>query len=100
LLLEGLNTAREDQGYARSQMLKVSGHSTPTWAAGRGFHPRGSLRLLRDFTGDIAPLKAAVERFNPQLAMTPGEYHLRLAVGDTHTGFIGTTEIPLKLASE
>lgn len=38
--------------------------------------------------------------FKAELPMTPGEYRLRLAVRDTHTGFIGTTEIPLKLAGK
>jgi hypothetical protein len=37
--------------------------------------------------------------FKADLEMPAGDYRLRLAVRDTHTGFIGTTEIPLKLAS-
>jgi hypothetical protein len=38
--------------------------------------------------------------FRAELPISPGEYHLRLAVRDTHTGFIGTTEIPIKLAGK
>jgi hypothetical protein len=38
--------------------------------------------------------------FRAELPMSPGEYRLRLAVRDTHTGFIGTTEIPIRLAGK
>jgi VWFA-related protein len=38
--------------------------------------------------------------YRAELTMTPGEYRLLLAVRDTHTGFIGTTETPLKLAGK
>jgi hypothetical protein len=47
-------------------------------------------------------LQAYLQRgipFRAELPMSPGEYHLRLAVRDTHTGFIGTTEIPIKLVA-
>lgn len=38
--------------------------------------------------------------FRAELDMTPGDYRLRLAVRDTHTGFVGTAEIPLRLVSK
>jgi hypothetical protein len=38
--------------------------------------------------------------FKTELEMGPGQYRLRLVVRDTHTGFIGATEIPLTLASK
>jgi VWFA-related protein len=38
--------------------------------------------------------------FRTELEMTPGEYRLRLAVRDTHTGFIGSTEFPLTLTGK
>jgi len=38
--------------------------------------------------------------FRAELPMTPGQYRLRLAVRDTHTGFMGTTEIPLNLTAK
>jgi len=38
--------------------------------------------------------------FKTELPMTPGEYRLRLAVRDMHTGFLGTTEIPLRLVGK
>jgi len=38
--------------------------------------------------------------FRAELPMSPGEYLLRLAVRDTHTEFIGATEIPIRLAGK
>jgi hypothetical protein len=38
--------------------------------------------------------------FRAELDLPAGRYRLRLAVRDTHTGFLGTTEIPLNLASK
>lgn len=38
--------------------------------------------------------------FRTELEMTPGQYRLRLAVRDTHTGFIGSTEFPLTLSGK
>jgi hypothetical protein len=38
--------------------------------------------------------------FRAELSMTPGEYRLRSAGRDTHTGFTGTTEIPLRFAGK
>jgi hypothetical protein len=67
----------------------------------------GKLVTHKD-TGMDAPVKADRLQsylqqgipFKTELDIGPGEYRLRLAVRDTHTGFIGTTEIPLTLASK
>lgn len=66
LLLDGLNTALADQGYARSQMLKYLGTQLQTGQPAAVYTLAGSLRLLQDFTGDVDLLRAAVEHFNPQ----------------------------------
>ncbi len=67
----------------------------------------GKLVAHKD-TGMDAPVKADRLQaylqqgipFRTELDMGPGDYRLRLAVRDTHTGYIGTTEIPLRLASK
>ncbi len=69
LLLDGLNTALADQGYARSQMLKYLGTQLQPGQPVAVYTLAGSLRLLQDFTGDVALLKAAVEKFNPQTSL-------------------------------
>jgi VWFA-related protein len=66
LLLDGVNTALADQGYARSQMLKYLDTQLQPGQPVAVYTLAGSLRLLQDFTGDVALLKAAVEHFNPQ----------------------------------
>jgi VWFA-related protein len=66
LLLDGLNTALADQGYARSQMLKYLGTQLQPGQPVAVYTLAASLQLLQDFTGDIDLLKAAVEHFNPQ----------------------------------
>ena len=66
LLLDGLNTALADQGYARSQMLKYLATQLQPGQAVAVYTLGGSLRQLQDFTGNAALLKAAVEHFNPQ----------------------------------
>src|SRR3954471_19866120 len=66
LLLDGLNTALADQGYARSQMLKYLGTQLQPGQPVAVYTLAGSLRLLQDFTGDVSLLKAAVEQFTPQ----------------------------------
>jgi len=69
LLLDGLNTAVADQGYARSQMLTYLGSQLQPGQPVAVYTLAGSLRLLQDFTGDVALLKAAVEHFNPQTSV-------------------------------
>ena len=69
LLLDGLNTAVADQGYARSQMLKYLGSQLQPGQPIAVYTLAGSLRLLQDFTGDTELLKAAVEHFNPQTSV-------------------------------
>jgi hypothetical protein len=67
----------------------------------------GKLVTHKD-TGMDAPVKADRLQaylqqgipFKTELEMGPGQYRLRLVVRDTHTGFIGATEIPLTLASK
>lgn len=71
------------------------------------YSPAGKLITHVD-TGMDAPVKADRLQaylqqgipFKAELDMPAGEYRLRLAVRDTHTGFIGTTEIPLMLAGK
>lgn len=69
LLLDGLNTAVADQGYARSQLLKYLGSQLQPGQPVSVYTLAGSLRLLQDFTGDVDLLKAAVEHFNPQTSV-------------------------------
>jgi VWFA-related protein len=69
VLLDGLNTAVEDQGYARSQMLKYLGTQLQPGQPVAVYTLTDALRLLQDFTGDVALLKAAVEHFNPQTSV-------------------------------
>jgi VWFA-related protein len=66
VLLDGLNTAVADQGYARSQMLKYLGTQLQPGQPVTVYALANTLRLLQDFTDDVALLKAAVERFTPQ----------------------------------
>src|SRR4051812_7259258 len=66
LLLDGLNTALADQGYARSQVLKYLGTQLQPGQPVAVYTLAASLQLLQGFTGDVDLLKAAVERFNPQ----------------------------------
>jgi hypothetical protein len=69
LLLDGMNTALADQGYARSQMLKYWGTQLQPGQPVAVYTLASSLRLLQDFTGDVDLLKAAVEHFNPQVSV-------------------------------
>src|SRR5258708_7137344 len=69
VLLDGLNTPAADQGYARSQILKYLGTQLQPGQPVAVYTLAGSLRLLQDFTGDVALLKAAVEHFNPQVSV-------------------------------
>jgi hypothetical protein len=38
--------------------------------------------------------------FKTEIELEPGQYRLRLAVRDGRSGYIGTTEVPLALASK
>jgi hypothetical protein len=55
----------------------------------------GSLRLLQDFTGDIALLKAAVEHFNPQTSVEMQVENIATVMPNLHitgdTGIRGTS---------
>jgi len=66
VLLDGLNTPVADQGYARSQMLTYLGSQVQPGQPVAVYTLAGSLRLLQDFTDNVALLKAAVEHFTPQ----------------------------------
>jgi VWFA-related protein len=66
ILLDGLNTPIADQGYARSQMLKYLGTQLKPGQPVAVYTLANSLRLLQDFTDDVALLKAAAEQFTPQ----------------------------------
>lgn len=66
ILLDGLNTPVADQGYARSQMLTYLGSQLQPGQPVAVYTLAGSLRLLQDFTDNVALLKAAVEHFTPQ----------------------------------
>lgn len=66
ILLDGLNTPVADQGYMRSQMLNYLATQLQPGQPLAVYTLTGSLRLLQDFTDNIALLKAAVEHFTPQ----------------------------------
>ena len=71
------------------------------------YSAEGKLVAHKD-TGIDAPIKADRLQaylqqgipFKTDLDLGPGQYRLRLAVRDGRTGYIGTTEIPLKLAAK
>ena len=90
LLLDGLNTALADQGYARSQMLKYLGTQLQPGQPVAVYTLAGSLRLLQDFTGDVALLKAAVEKFNPQTSVEMQVENVAAVLPNLHiTGDVG-----------
>jgi VWFA-related protein len=95
LLLDGLNTAVADQGYARSQMLTYLGSQLQPGQPVAVYTLAGSLRLLQDFTGDIAVLKAAVEHFNPQTSVEMQVENIATVMPNLHitgdTGIRGAT---------
>jgi len=66
ILIDGLNTPVADQGYARSQMLNYLATQLQPGQPVGVYTLAGSLRLLQDFTDNIALLKAAVDHFTPQ----------------------------------
>src|SRR3954451_4642611 len=68
LLLDGLNTALADQGYARSQMLKYLGTQLQPAQPVAVYTLAGSLPLFQDFTGFVALRKPAV---GPQTPRSP-----------------------------
>ena len=84
LLLDGLNTAVADQGYARSQMLTYLGTQIQPGQPIAVYTLAGSLRLLQDFTGDVALLKAAVEHFNPQTSVEMQMENIATLMPDVH----------------
>jgi VWFA-related protein len=69
ILLDGLNTPVADQGYVRSQMLNYLATQLQPGQPVAVYTLAGSLRLLQDFTDNIALLKAAVEHFTPQKSL-------------------------------
>ena len=86
LLLDGLNTALADQGYARSQMLKYLGTQLQTGQPLAVYTLAGSLRLLQDFTGDVDLLKAAVEHFTPQQSVEMQVENVASVMPNLHIG--------------
>ena len=69
ILLDGLNTPVADQGYVRSQMLNYLATQLQPGQPVAVYTLAGSLRLLQDFTDNIALLKTAVEHFTPQKSL-------------------------------
>ncbi len=69
ILLDGINTALGDQGYARSQMLKYLATQIQPGQRFAVYTLAGSLRLLQDFTDDVNLLKVAIEHFTPQKSL-------------------------------
>lgn len=65
LLLDGLNTSVQDQGYAREQMLKYLRTQLRPGRRVAVMALVNRLLLLQDFTFDPAPLMAALERYQP-----------------------------------
>jgi hypothetical protein len=71
------------------------------------YSPDGKMVTHKD-AGIDAPIKADRLQtymqqgipFKAEVELQPGEYRLRLAVRDGRSGYIGTTEIPLTLASK
>lgn len=71
------------------------------------YSPDGKMISHKD-AGIDAPipadrLQAYLQRgipFKSEMELAPGQYRLRLAVRDGHSGFIGSTEIPLVLANK
>src|SRR6266700_2344516 len=90
VLLDGLNTPVADQGYARSQILKYLGTQLQPGQPVAVYTLAGSLRLLQDFTGDVALLKAAVEHFSPQTSIDLQMENISAVIPDLHiTGDTG-----------
>jgi VWFA-related protein len=65
LLLDGLNTAAQDQAYAKQQMLSFVRTLKPDQKVAI-FALAGNLFLLQDFTSDPAALAQALEKFKAQ----------------------------------
>jgi VWFA-related protein len=71
------------------------------------YSPDGKMVGHKD-AGIAAPIKADRLQaylqqgipFKTEIELEPGQYRLRLAVRDGRSGYIGTTEIPLKLAGK
>ena len=91
LLLDGLNTALADQGYARSQMLKYLGTQLQPGQPVAVYTLAGSLRLLQDFTGDVTLLKAAVEKFNPQTSLEMQVENVAAVMPNVRAGDVGVS---------
>lgn len=66
MLLDGLNTAFSDQGYARRQMLNFVRDQYKPGQRMAIFTLTGSLNVLQDFTTDPQILYAALQRFQPE----------------------------------
>lgn len=66
MLLDAVNTAFSDQGYARRQMLSFVQQQLKPGQRMAIFTLTGSLNVLQDFTSDPQILTAALQRYNPQ----------------------------------
>jgi VWFA-related protein len=69
ILIDGINTPVDNQGYARSQMLKYLSSQLQPGQPVAVYLLANSLTLLQDFTDNIALLKAAVEGFTPEKSL-------------------------------
>jgi len=63
IVFDRLNTAWEDQQRARGQIVKTLSEFEPQDRVALYVLESDSLRILHDFTGDTASLRAALERF-------------------------------------
>lgn len=66
MLLDAVNTAYSDQGYARRQMLSFVQQQYKPGQRMAIFTLTGSLNVLQDFTSDPQILYAALQRYRPE----------------------------------
>jgi VWFA-related protein len=66
ILLDALNTAFEDQGYARTQMLKFVQQQYKPGQRMAVFTLTDGLGILQDFTSDPQVLYTAIQNFKPE----------------------------------
>jgi VWFA-related protein len=66
IVFDRLNTKFEDQHLAREQIVRVLGEFQPEDRVALYVLESESIRILHDFTGDMASLRAALKAFQPK----------------------------------
>jgi VWFA-related protein len=86
MLLDAVNTAYADQGYARRQMLSFVQEQLKPGQRMAVFTLSGPLNVLQDFTSDPRILAAALQHYKPQAQQFANSGHAETSVANDPTG--------------